>query len=452
MEDLLQDLYASSVMAGKIDQTGISVPISLAAAGEPGYTDIYSETEAAGFHIDNAYIQGVSMPNIQGVVTGGAAPVNYRALAEQIAIEEDVDSGLFGALVNQESGFNPNAKSPKGAIGLAQLMPRTAQGLGVDPNDPEQNLRGGARYLKKQLDEFKSPELALAAYNAGPDAVRKAGGIPNFRETQNYVKSIMGKVKAGDAYPIDYSFRNHPELINSDTGLLDQRKFNDLLYVIQNGSGYKGNVKKILTDRPELLENKPEYADFKKYRDMKADDGSALFAKSDYPGIRVMVKRQSSVKGIHPSAVDGLAADMVATQSTKLPNVDSGMATALVKAFSDRYSSEGGLANLSRQEYRDYGVPDLLQGNAVLQARVLAQEFQRAVDLLGSESKAVYALGGGQMRTDSGEVKTWAEIKADKEAFMKNWFIRPSENKRKRDELNALLAMYHDEVRRTRGY
>ena len=152
MEDLLQDLYASSVMAGKIDQTGVSVPISLAAAGEPGYTDIYSETEAAGFHIDNAYMQGVTMPEIRGVATGGAAPVNYRALAEQIAIEEDVDPGLFGALVNQESGFNPNAKSPVGAIGLAQLMPGTAQGLGVDPNDPEQNLRGGARYLKKQLD------------------------------------------------------------------------------------------------------------------------------------------------------------------------------------------------------------------------------------------------------------------------------------------------------------
>lgn len=471
MEDLLQDLYASSVMAGKIDQTGISVPISLAAAGEPGYTDIYSETEAAGFHIDNAYIQGVSMPNIErGVATGGAA--NIPDLINQISLEEDMDPDFIRAVMGQESGGNPKAVSDKGAMGLMQLMPATAKGLGVtDPYDPEQNIRGGVRYLKQQRDRFGTLELALAAYNAGPNAVsdylygknetgknpskrKTPDGIPPYKETQDYVKNIMSKYgqMQKNSYPIDHSFRNHPELINSDTGLLDQRKFNDLLYVIQNGSGYKGNVKKILTDRPELLENKPEYADFKKYRDMKADDGSPLFAKADYPGIRVMVKRQSSVKGIHPSAVDGLAADMVATQSTKLPNVDSGMATALVKAFSDRYSSEGGLANLSRQEYRDYGVPDLLQGNAVLQARVLAQEFQRAVDLLGSESKAVYALGGGQMKTDSGEVKTWAEIKADKEAFMKNWFIRPSENKRKRDELNALLAMYHDEVRRTRGY
>lgn len=452
MEDIANELLASSVVAGKIDQTGISVPISLAAAGEPNYADIYSETEAAGFHIDNAYIPKVTMPKVEGAMTGGAAGIDYKALASQVALEEDLDPALFGALVNQESGFNPKVKSSAGAIGLTQLMPGTAQGLGVDPYDPMQNLRGGARYLKKQLDEFKDPALALAAYNAGPGAVRKAGGIPNFRETQNYVKNIMGKVKVGDAYPIDHSFRNHPDLINRDTGLLDQKRFNDLLYVIQHGAGYKGNVKKILTDRPELLENKPEYADFKKYRDLKADDGSALFAKADYPGIRVMVKRQTSVKGIHPSAVSGLADDMVKTQSTKLPNFDEGMAGGLLKAFNNRYGQEGGLANLSRQEYRDYGIPDLMQDNPVLQARVLAQEFQRAIDLLGSEEKAVFALGGGQMKTEEGEVKTWAEVKADKDAFMKDWFIKPSENKREREELNALLAMYQDEVRRIRGY
>jgi hypothetical protein len=118
--------------------------------------------------------------------------MDYRALAEQIAIEEGVDPYLFLKLVGAESSFNPNAGSSAGAIGLAQLMPGTAAELGVDPSDPIQNLRGGARYLKQQLDEFGDPALALAAYNAGPGNVRKYGGIPPFEETQNYVAKILG--------------------------------------------------------------------------------------------------------------------------------------------------------------------------------------------------------------------------------------------------------------------
>lgn len=118
--------------------------------------------------------------------------MDYRALASQIAAEEGVPADLFLKLVNQESRFRPDARSPKGAMGLAQLMPGTAQELGVDPSDPVQNLRGGARYLRQQLNTFGDPALALAAYNAGPGAVRKYGGIPPFRETQNYVSTILG--------------------------------------------------------------------------------------------------------------------------------------------------------------------------------------------------------------------------------------------------------------------
>ena len=118
--------------------------------------------------------------------------MDYRALATQIAQQEGVPPDLFLRLVNQESRFNPDAVSSAGAIGLAQLMPGTASDLGVDPRDPVQNLTGGARYLRQQLDAFNQPDLALAAYNAGPGNVRKYGGIPPFEETQNYVSTILG--------------------------------------------------------------------------------------------------------------------------------------------------------------------------------------------------------------------------------------------------------------------
>lgn len=111
-----------------------------------------------------------------------------RAAARRHGIPED----LFLRLVQQESGWNPRAKSSKGALGLAQLMPATARGLGVDPLDPVANLEGGARYLKRQFKRFGNWRHALAAYNAGPGAVQKYNGIPPYRETRNYVKVIWG--------------------------------------------------------------------------------------------------------------------------------------------------------------------------------------------------------------------------------------------------------------------
>lgn len=100
---------------------------------------------------------------------------------------------LFRAMIWQESRFNPNARSSKGALGLAQLMPSTAAYLGVDPRNPAQNLDGGARYLLAQLQAFGSPLLALAAYNAGPEAVRKYGGVPPYRETRDYVIRVLSE-------------------------------------------------------------------------------------------------------------------------------------------------------------------------------------------------------------------------------------------------------------------
>lgn len=116
----------------------------------------------------------------------------YLQMARVAAQKHNVPENLFLRLVQQESGWNPSAKSHKGALGLAQLMPETARLLRVDPMNPRQNLEGGARYLRKQYDEFRSWTLALAAYNAGPKAVKKYGGIPPYKETQNYVRRITG--------------------------------------------------------------------------------------------------------------------------------------------------------------------------------------------------------------------------------------------------------------------
>ncbi len=117
----------------------------------------------------------------------------YKPMAEAAARKYGVPVDLFNRLVQQESGWNPRAKSHAGAIGLAQLMPFTAKKLGVNPNDPKQNLDGGARYLKQQYNKFRSWRLALAAYNAGPEAVKKYNGVPPYKETRNYVKKILGK-------------------------------------------------------------------------------------------------------------------------------------------------------------------------------------------------------------------------------------------------------------------
>lgn len=118
--------------------------------------------------------------------------MDYVELARQKAIKYGLDPDLFVRQIQAESAFRPDAVSSAGAIGLGQLMPATARELGVDPRDPDQNLEGAARYMKQQLDTFGDYSLALAAYNAGAENVRKAGGIPNFTETKNYVAKIMG--------------------------------------------------------------------------------------------------------------------------------------------------------------------------------------------------------------------------------------------------------------------
>ena len=126
-----------------------------------------------------------------------AGPAQWQGRVAELAAKYDLSPALLEAVVWQESRWNTGAVSPVGARGLAQLMPGTARQMGVNPHDPSANLEGGARYLRLQLDAFEGDlEKALAAYNAGPARVVRAGGIPAIRETQLYVSSIMARLSA----------------------------------------------------------------------------------------------------------------------------------------------------------------------------------------------------------------------------------------------------------------
>lgn len=124
----------------------------------------------------------------------------YEPLIRQAEVRYQLPPRLLQALVWQESRFDPMAISSAGAAGLAQLMPATARELGVgNRHDPGQSIDGGARYLRQMLDRFGAIHLALAAYNAGPGAVSRAGGIPKNRETPGYVRSVLARWMAYSA-------------------------------------------------------------------------------------------------------------------------------------------------------------------------------------------------------------------------------------------------------------
>jgi soluble lytic murein transglycosylase-like protein len=187
---------------------------ALASFGAPANADVLERSPDGVVHV-RASDQGSSIistggeqvgdmqlpPEAMTVIAGSPAPAAYAAAVEQIAASNQISATLLEAVVWQESRWRPGALSPKGAIGLAQLMPGTARDLGVDPRDPHGNLAGGARYLRQQLDRFDGDlERALAAYNAGPGRVLRAKGVPRIPETQSYVRAVLDRLSGTSAY------------------------------------------------------------------------------------------------------------------------------------------------------------------------------------------------------------------------------------------------------------
>jgi soluble lytic murein transglycosylase-like protein len=139
------------------------------------------------------YIQGFVPDEVADELPAGKTPAELRELVETLAERHGLRKELVLAVVAVESAFAPNAVSPKGAKGLMQLMPGTAAALGVqDVFDPAQNVDGGTRYLSSLLATYRGDlRKALAAYNAGEEAVRRHGGIPPYKETQDYVRAVL---------------------------------------------------------------------------------------------------------------------------------------------------------------------------------------------------------------------------------------------------------------------
>ena len=126
--------------------------------------------------------------------TGEAVTGDFASLINQVSEKYGVNPSLVQAVIKAESNFNPDAVSSAGALGLMQLMPATARGLGVtDALDPAQNIEGGVKFLSQLLSHYNgNTQLAVAAYNAGPGAVDKYNGIPPYQETQTYVTRVLG--------------------------------------------------------------------------------------------------------------------------------------------------------------------------------------------------------------------------------------------------------------------
>ena len=140
---------------------------------------------------------GMTPPRPQAATSPMGPPPTLAQDFARAASTTGLSPQLLEAVARQESGFNPEAQSPAGAVGVMQLMPATARELGVNPANAAQNISGGAHYLAELLAQFQSLPLALAAYNAGPSAVQRYGGVPPYAQTQHYVQDIMASLSTG---------------------------------------------------------------------------------------------------------------------------------------------------------------------------------------------------------------------------------------------------------------
>jgi soluble lytic murein transglycosylase-like protein len=184
-------------VVARVEQLQQLVSAATAPGGNGGQDFASQLTAATSAALPAASV--ASAPPAPAAAMAAATPsalppgVPYGAEISAAAQRHGIDPALLAGLVRQESNFDPTAGSPAGARGLTQLMPGTAAGLGVtDVTDPLQSLDGGAKYLKQQLDAFGGDVTkALAAYNAGPGAVQRYGGVPPYAETQNYVQKVQ---------------------------------------------------------------------------------------------------------------------------------------------------------------------------------------------------------------------------------------------------------------------
>jgi soluble lytic murein transglycosylase-like protein len=184
--------------------TGLLVFALAFVDARPGYAEIYRYVDARGHvHFSDrklgpGYLVLDKKPQARFSVSGAATTRQFSRLILHTAREYQVDPALVHAVVTAESGYNPEAISKAGAVGLMQLMPATARRYGVqDRRDPAENLRGGVRYLQYLLTRFKTLPLALAAYNAGENAVVKYGHqIPPYPETEAFVRKVLNYYRA----------------------------------------------------------------------------------------------------------------------------------------------------------------------------------------------------------------------------------------------------------------
>ena len=186
-------LWAAVLCAGAGAVSGASAQVL--SIGDDGAVTTY----AGPMVHSSAGVSAIAPPAATVTAAHRATPAEVAQLIRESSARHALPPSLVEAVAWQESRFNHAAVSSKGARGVMQLLPKTASELGVDPSDLRGNIDGGAAYLARQMRRFGDVRLALAAYNAGPEAVARYGGVPPYAETQNYVRAILARLSAAGA-------------------------------------------------------------------------------------------------------------------------------------------------------------------------------------------------------------------------------------------------------------